>query len=257
MVELVATSDAHVSSGRPDTNYGTAAQLVIATTANTYAKFDLSAHSSIGNAVLRLYIRNNGCSTDSTITFSRAASAWNESTLTWNNQPYGTGASVGKTVAAGVTGYIEVDVSAIVGDMLQYGNNGFLIMGSCSVSISFASRETYTPEWKPTLIIDEGAEPVTCTGGSPNHGTGCDLLKHWDADKDGVMSRADQSSAVGSHLTTGNPTMEELQFICDPNEQPFNINDKCPGCYSTSTHVIIFASVPIGATLEVDGVEII
>ena len=71
---------------------------------------------------------------------------------------------------------------------------------------------------------------VTCTGGSPNYGTGCALLNAWDEDNDGTLTQDDWFRAAAAVGTTITP--EEFYFI----EQAYllgtgGINLLCEGCY--------------------------
>jgi len=89
--------------------------------------------------------------------------------------------------------------------------------------------------------------PVTCTGGSPHHGTGCALLKQFDADNDGKVTSADALRAQNDGRST-----EEVQFILAASAAG-SINAKCPGCYTPPTPVHKFS---VGDWLDTNQPEI-
>lgn len=108
-----------------------------------YLQFDLSgvpANAVIDIATLDLYADNptttfvgnpstpmNG--SDNASAIKRVTAAWNENTVTWNNQPTSTTTNQGilPQSTSATQNYLGVDVKQLVQDMITYGNNGFLI----------------------------------------------------------------------------------------------------------------------------------
>jgi hypothetical protein len=93
-------TDANVQQASPNTNYGTLAALWVTSNIllnrRTYVRFDLTKCSpvvpsgtTVKLATLRMYVSNtpNACRTHDIF---RVPASWSESTLTWNNQPFGT-----------------------------------------------------------------------------------------------------------------------------------------------------------------------
>jgi len=82
-----------------------------------------------------------------------------------------------------------------------------------------------------TIDIQTPVTDVTCDGNSPNYGTGCDLLKHFDANNNGSIDFIEWSNAVVDR-NNGVITEEELNFITAAyGLGSGGINLKCPGCY--------------------------
>jgi hypothetical protein len=93
-------ADSEVRQGTPTTNYGTQTTLNVTSsgTANrrVYIRFDLTAcnpaipsTATIRLATLRLYMTAVPAACR-TLDVFRATASWVESTITWNNQPFGT-----------------------------------------------------------------------------------------------------------------------------------------------------------------------
>lgn len=92
--------------------------------------------------------------------------------------------------------------------------------------------------------------PVTCDQPTPNHPSGCDLLKWSDTSGDGIINTTNTASR---QLANGEITQEEFDFI-EKAVNAGSINAICPGCYTpppTEHNVDII--VPIGAELRIDG----
>ena len=79
--------------------------------------------------------------------------------------------------------------------------------------------------------------PITCNGATPHHLSGCRLLKHYDADGDGIISDSELFSARRDRDDTrmGNAdslTTEEYNFVHEAHGK-VSINALCPGCTPT------------------------
>lgn len=102
---------------------------------------------------------------------------------------------------------------------------------------SRALISTWTTPAYFALIDLSPAYIVTCDSDTyPNTigvTTGCDLLKYYDADKDGDITLEDVQQVATIDYFAGKITMEELTFIqaCWKLPSP-NINEKCRGCYA-------------------------
>jgi hypothetical protein len=92
--------DTTVRQGTPNINYGATTTLRVssgtAVNQRTYVRFDLGqcnpaipAGATIRLATLRLYA-SSMTSVCRTVDLFRVTTAWTESTITWNNQPFGT-----------------------------------------------------------------------------------------------------------------------------------------------------------------------
>lgn len=127
--DLAPAGDSYVRDGTyAGSNFGSATEIQVRTssvTSNTrqgFIKFDVTGYSSITNARLQLYVAQSGTSEDLVLEVRAVSNtAWNESTLTWNNKP-AMGQTLGSITASG-TGYVlyEFDVTDYVRDELIAG----------------------------------------------------------------------------------------------------------------------------------------
>jgi hypothetical protein len=115
-----------------NTNFGSDATLVAKkhSTAESsreiYLSFDLSALSTISSGKLRLFGSLNDTSSASVQTqvFGGAATAWNESTLTWSNKPATVGSALSSATIAGTTkNWYELDVTSFLKAEKAAGRN--------------------------------------------------------------------------------------------------------------------------------------
>ena len=71
---------------------------------------------------------------------------------------------------------------------------------------------------------------LTCTGSTPHFSSGCALLLHYDADRDGIINQTEASTALNDYLFNGVLTQEEAQFVTDAYNAGSSIVSVCPGC---------------------------
>ena len=135
-------------------------------------QFDLSsipANATITSASLDLYCNNptttfignpatpmNGTNNASYV--RRITQAWDEHTVTWNNQPTvsTTNEIILPTSDSVNQNYVGVDVKQLVQDMIAFGNNGFLIepvATSPSNSMEFKSSDNADSVHRPQLSV--------------------------------------------------------------------------------------------------------
>jgi len=62
------------------------------------------------------------------------------------------------------------------------------------------------------VCTDGYTMPVTCAANSPNYGTGCALLNHYDADNDGRISTTESQKAIADKVA-GIITEAEMNFV--------------------------------------------
>ena len=80
-------------------------------------------------------------------------------------------------------------------------------------------------------VCEAPPEPVTCTEPTEHFSSSCELLKHYDADGDGVLTHDDVITATNNYYA-GILTQPEVMFVIDCyNNYAGVINNKCPGCY--------------------------
>ena len=179
-------SDASVRQASPNTNFGTATTTNVATgngaNRRLYLRFDLTtcvpaipSTATVRLATLRLYATAvpGSCRT---IDLFRVTAAWSESTLTWNNQPFGT--SINNPASSGAvdtfsigtpagcqnqaTGVYVVgadpttDVAAFVAGSAT--NNGWMLRddlegNASTLTSTFSSKDLGTASQAPQLVI--------------------------------------------------------------------------------------------------------
>lgn len=135
-----------------------------------YLKFDYSAipaGSTILSAKLSLYANPNPLAgnfidanygTENSFTIQRTTSAWNPANISWNNQPTTTSTNQ-LTIPNSTSSFqnsIDIDVTQLVKDMQQNGNNGF---GMRLVTESYYNIRQYVSSYNtdvtkhPKLVI--------------------------------------------------------------------------------------------------------
>jgi hypothetical protein len=163
----VATADAWIDEANGTQNNGSVAVLQVQSRSasrnqRSLVRFTLPsmpAGCSVTAATLRLYA--NSSAAGRTLDVYRAATAWNEGTVTWTTRPGTTGTAVG-SASLGATGWQQWTVTAHV--VPQYTtNDGFVIMdrteganGSGQQQV-YRSRETGgIPNNRPELVVTFG-----------------------------------------------------------------------------------------------------
>ena len=168
---LQPVADSHVRNGGADadTNYGTLATLDVradaASASRTLVRFDLSscspaipADAIVHDATVRLTLFANATATR-TYDLHRSTGAWDEASVTWNNQPtVAAGATSSVTVSSGTTApaLVEWNVLADVQDFVSGAatNDGWRLNDSAedtTVELVFQSAEATSGQ--PQLVI--------------------------------------------------------------------------------------------------------
>lgn len=146
----VLKDDAYTQTGTPNQNFGTNANLRVASGVNSYLKFDLSnlppgtSANDVAKVTLRLWV--NTVTTPGSFDIRRITGVWNESTLTSNTAP-----SLGSLDISGVTitaqdvdSFVTVDLTPLVKDWINgiVPNNGLAIVANAvNTNIRFDSKE--------------------------------------------------------------------------------------------------------------------
>ncbi len=146
----VLKDDTYTQTGTPNQNFGTNANLRVASGVNSYLKFDLSnlppgtSANDVANVTLRLWV--NTVTTPGSFDIRRITGVWNESTLTSNTAP-----SLGSLEISGVTitaqdvdSFVTVDLTPLVKDWINgiVPNNGLAIVANAvNTNIRFDSKE--------------------------------------------------------------------------------------------------------------------
>lgn len=163
-------------------------------------------------------------------------------------------ATVGGTSTAGDTitsGFVERALSAW--ELLDI---------PCPISLAAAKPGTYTifpdiylgdalvaTSTCKTIVIGESEDPepgddeMECNTPTAHFSSGCALLKHYDADGDGIVRSVDALIAQGDGMTS-----EEVTFILTASTRG-SIDAMCPGCYSPAEPSSKSAWLVLGAAL--------
>lgn len=145
---VTAAADSYVDQGSAASNFGTAtsvrvrsastAIVLLPDNARTLVRFTLPtipAHCSLTDARLRLFA--SSASAGRVLQAYRAGAAWNETGVTWNNQPTLVGTA---SLANSGTGWREWSVLAHVQAMYSGTNNGFVVRDSAESALLAATQ---------------------------------------------------------------------------------------------------------------------
>jgi fibronectin type 3 domain-containing protein len=165
-VESGTVADAHVQSGpaTENTNFGSEAGLWVKlepdVTKNrvTFLRFDVAAMADAEVVSLLLMPTSVGAGTPTTLAFAFVEDdSWGESTVTWVNQPAGSGAPFASITDGFVAGTpVEIDVTALAkAEATGDGQLSIAIYSTASASnrfVIFGSRENSTEANRPFLV---------------------------------------------------------------------------------------------------------
>ncbi len=142
---VTLTGDAHVSSNRSTTNFGTLANLYVGNGNTALLQFDLSTlpagltSSQVAHATLTVFV--NRVNTGGTVNLSPVTSAWSESAVTYATMP-AIGAPVDGFSAAAAGQYVTVDVTLLVqGWVTAPATNFGLALTSTAANVLLDSKE--------------------------------------------------------------------------------------------------------------------
>jgi hypothetical protein len=119
-------------------------------------------------------------------------------------------------------------------------------------TIEFDYTVSETPETVTKTMVIIPVEVITCDNNpyaSLDLDTGCKLLLHYDADKDGLINHDELNQSYSDYMN-GIITVEEFDYVSGAYING-GINVVCPGCYTVVSKTVTFESMPTGATLEV------
>lgn len=144
-LELVAAQDARTQGGSPETNFGAGILWTNTASHHSFVQFDMLSVPTgvlIERAVLKLNFNGNYAGTN-TVEVGNVAGEWEESSLTWANQPSITWG--GATAVVGdAAGDVRFDVTGIVRQWLDGSlpNYGLALRSTTPGGKQYDSRET-------------------------------------------------------------------------------------------------------------------
>ncbi|MBV6645594.1 MAG: DNRLRE domain-containing protein [Cyclobacteriaceae bacterium] len=166
---LNAVADTYSRGGsNANTNYGSNDNLKVkqagsATyTRRTFVKFDLSTvSSSVSSALLRMRVsRNDGGNGPNNVSFTLVTDdTWQESTLTWNNEP-ATGLALGthpSSTPVAVGEWMELDITSAVNQEISGDQQiSILVTSDGTGNLDFYSKENAANS-PPQLLLNAGS----------------------------------------------------------------------------------------------------
>jgi hypothetical protein len=176
---LVATQDARTQSPSGDRNFGSGILWTNTVGHQVFVAFDMTelpADARIESAELRLYFNGNYANGESTVEVGRVDAAWDELTLTWNNQP-----SISWNGSSAAVGDAEGEIAWNVTDIVRSWktgsaeNHGFGLRSPEPGGKQYWSREHSTH--RPELVVTYSV-PVTPPGPAPELGDAPDSTNH-------------------------------------------------------------------------------
>ena len=146
--------DAYVLSKKPDINANGGSFSIGATAVSGYMraflKFDLTSYASIDSASLWLYNFYGATGNPVSINAYSASNSWNETNLTYNNQPAYSGLPATATLGA-AGGWYSLDVSSLA--QAAAGNPLSLAMLGLGNQQNFYSDEYTNAAYRPYLNV--------------------------------------------------------------------------------------------------------
>ncbi len=161
IVRALPLADAYVRNGGFDNSvFGNDNNLTVKTddgatdaTRITYIKFNVSGLSNVQNA--RLILTPTQVDGNVPLLLEEWTNDnWSENSITWNNQPAGSGTAITTISSYALNNPVQIDISNAVRN--QASTDGVLTIritrtGSSYMRIDFASKEHATPAFRPTL----------------------------------------------------------------------------------------------------------
>jgi hypothetical protein len=170
LFDIVASNDARVLSFFPNTNEGNGALLSVynnpGNIQRTYVHFNLTGLPILtvtGDGTLNLTATGDANDSVTNGTLFVAGGSWDESLITWNNQPGTTG--LGLSSVSGV--YTQTVTWTVPQAVLQgwfdnpTSNNGLVLVSDVGSTLTFHSSENLSPAFQPRLIFNAIPEPTT------------------------------------------------------------------------------------------------
>jgi hypothetical protein len=219
VVVLAPSADAHVQSGGPSSNYGTADHLRAksdSTTYRAYLRFDVPSYvTDVRRATLRLRVTDASPSGGAVHAvpnvYAGTSTPWTETGLTWSNAP-AAGSALATAGSAATGAWIELDVT---GAVAAPGALPLAIQSLSDDSVRYSSREGADP---PQLVLElePPPAPLACANGLDDDGDG---LADLPADP-GCLDAGDASERE-STLPCDNGLDDDgdgfVDFLADPS----------------------------------------
>lgn len=147
---FIAEADARVVEAHPGTNYGTAADLIVAgarqSDVESYLRFTVSGiGGAVQEAKLRVYDTRDPSANGPAV--YRTGNTWTENGITWRNRPARTSGVIANKGGIKRRTWVEYKVTPVV---TGNGTYSFVLAADSSDSVKFSSREGSNP---PQLVL--------------------------------------------------------------------------------------------------------
>jgi len=276
-VSLPLTDDAFVLGLRPTTNYGAWDDIFVTSYGpkQGLVRFDDAsiAGLEVNSAMLNLYL--NDIAADGTISIHAITSSWNESSVTWNNQPpaESTATAVVSLATADEGSVISVDVTDVVTRWAagSLPGAGFLIVTADGIKAYFDAHEktggitatlevdTGPPAYSGEAIVLDLSDPDNCVIDEPGYYV---LDRIWLTTPDGNNEPNARCKQV--HITRNGVTLDLQGFAIrqgmeGPNYEPVLWIDTDGGVTlqngELSGHFVAIEATVTGGTVYLDRIR--
>jgi Collagen triple helix repeat (20 copies) len=165
--EAPVVGDTYISSGSPNTTFGTSPTLTVAAGNSALVQFDLSGYApteTVAAAYLRIFV--DKVTTGGALQFTQVTSSWVEGAATFNTAPGVAGSAFGTASASTASQFVVVDISALVQNWISNPGSNFGIQidavgGTASVLLD--SKEN-TATSHPAVLDISLVGPAGATG---------------------------------------------------------------------------------------------
>ena len=208
ILRLTPVADAFVNSTAPTTTYpGIAVQQSEERTLSAYLRFDLTALQGRTVTAAELVLQESptasAASNNSAISVRNTTSEWDETILTWNNQPAYQEASLGEVAANSVGEEATVSVSLDPAAFQRDGSVNLALVGTTAGNdLGFSSREDTAPPQLVLTLANDAVEPTVER-----------TETQWSADSEGIYPNPVVDGHVSIRLPIASQDTLELQLV--------------------------------------------
>lgn len=226
-ISLTLTDDAYIHGLRPTSVYGLQDDFFVTSYGpkQGLVRFDAAsiAGLEINSATLNLYL--NDIERAGTISIHAVTSSWNESTVTWDNQPPAeiSATAVVSLAPADEEAVVSIDVTEVVERWADgsLADGGFLIVTADSIKAYFDAQEktggtpatlevdTGPPAYSGEAIVLDLSEPDNCIIDEPGYYV---LDRSWLLSEGGTGDAEPNASCGPVHITSGGVVLDLRGF---------------------------------------------
>ncbi len=269
-------ADSYVDSGNPTVNFGTLTNMIVKnnvtlSTRAAYLMFDVHTLANVLSATLSL-LPNRVDDPTVKMDYELASTNWNETSITWNNQPGGLGVFFAtNTAAVGVP--IVMDITSLVAS--QATNGGLFSIritqptNSLNGLVQFCSKECTIAGWRPTLTYTLAANtpPVLAPVNSQTIGAGMTLsITNVATDNDvpaQILTFSLPTAPTNAVLNSSNGVLTWRPLVTQANTtNPFTVmvaDNGAPSLTATQNFVVTVTNLatPVISTFALNGGQLV